>query len=108
MKKLCTWTVLLALAAVASAAGVEVPVIVAEPAGIARTAEPVSGGISLPPQTFKPGQAKLALFDGDKQVPAQITSPVAISTSACASMRWERSQTASVSTGPSCPIAARS
>jgi hypothetical protein len=54
----------------------EVPVNVAEPAGIARKAEPVSGGIALPAGMFKPGQVKLALFDGDKSIPVQVSELV--------------------------------
>ena len=54
----------------------EVPVNVAEPAGIARRAEPVSGGISLPAEMFKPGTFKLALFDGDKSIPVQVSELV--------------------------------
>ncbi len=55
---------------------VEVPVNVAEPAGIARKAEPVSGGISLPAGMFKPGTVKLALFDGNKSIPVQVSELV--------------------------------
>jgi hypothetical protein len=54
----------------------EVPVIVQEPAGIARKAEPVSGGIALPAGMFKPGTVKLALVDGTKQVPVQVSELV--------------------------------
>jgi hypothetical protein len=54
----------------------EVPVNVAEPAGIARKAEPVSGGISLPAGMFRPGTVKLALFDGDKSIPVQVSELV--------------------------------
>ena len=54
----------------------EVPVNVEEPAGIARKAEPVSGGIALPAGMFKPGQVKLALLDGDKSIPVQVSELV--------------------------------
>ena len=54
----------------------EVPVIVQEPAGIARKAEPVSGGIALAAGMFKPGTVKLALFDGTRPVPAQVSELV--------------------------------
>ncbi|MHC4641184.1 MAG: hypothetical protein ACYS32_06020 [Planctomycetota bacterium] len=54
----------------------EVPVNVEEPAGIARKAEPVSGGIALPAGMFKTGQVILALFDGDKSIPIQVSELV--------------------------------
>jgi len=54
----------------------EVPVNVEEPAGIARRAEPVSGGIALPAGMFKYSQVKLALFDGDKSIPVQVSELV--------------------------------
>jgi len=54
----------------------EVPVNVAEPAGIARKAEPVSGGIALPGGMFKPGTVELALFDEDKSIPVQVSELV--------------------------------
>jgi len=61
----------------ASALGaVEVPVLVKEPAGIGRKAEPISGGISLPRGLFKPGEVQLALFDKNKPVPAQVSELV--------------------------------
>jgi hypothetical protein len=59
------------------ASALEIPVIVQEPAGIARHAEPVSGGVPLPAGAFKPGDgAKFALFDGDRPVPVQVTELV--------------------------------
>lgn len=59
--------------AASSAAEVSVPVTVAEPAGLARTGEPASGGVP-----FKKGQVQsvdsLALFDNTgKPVPAQFS-----------------------------------
>lgn len=54
----------------------EIPVIVREPAGIARKAEPVSGGIPLPDGVFKPAHVDLALYDGDRPVGAQIVEHV--------------------------------
>lgn len=54
----------------------EVPVIVQEPAGIARKTEPVSGGIALPAGMFKPGTVKLALFHGDRPIPVQCSELV--------------------------------
>ena len=53
------------------AAALEVPVIVEEPAGVARRGEPVSGGIALPPGQFKPGAA-FALVDGTIPLPVQV------------------------------------
>ncbi len=54
----------------------EVPVIVREPAGIARRAEPVSGGIPLPEGIYQPGKVGLALCDGDKPIPVQVSELV--------------------------------
>ena len=54
----------------------EVPVNVVEPAGIDRRAEPVSGGIALPPGMFKPDTIKLALLDEDKSIPVQVSELV--------------------------------
>ncbi|UCE50312.1 MAG: fibronectin type III domain-containing protein [Phycisphaerales bacterium] len=63
---------------VAASAGesIRCPVIVHEPAGIDRRSEPVSGGISLPQGVFRPGAVKLALFDGDRAVPVQVSELV--------------------------------
>lgn len=69
--------VLLIGCVVASAGeSIDIPVIVQEPAGIARKSEPVSGGISLPKGVFRPGTVNLALFDGDEAVPVQISELV--------------------------------
>ncbi len=59
-----------------AARALEVSVTVQETAGIARTAEPVSGGIPLPEGVYKPGQVKLTLTDGGKPVPCQVTELV--------------------------------
>lgn len=67
---------LLVLSLFSLAQAFEVPVNVEEPAGIARKVEPVSGGIALPAGMFKPGQVKLALFDGDKSIPVQVSELV--------------------------------
>ena len=48
----------------------DIPITVQEPSGLARTAEPVSGGIPMPWAEFKADQP-FALFDGDKEVPLQ-------------------------------------
>ena len=47
---------------------VEVPLIVEEPAGVARTNAPVTGGIPLPPGAVK-SVDDLALLGPDKKVP---------------------------------------
>jgi len=60
----------------ASLQAFEVPVIVQEPAGIARKAEPVSGGIALADGMFKSGTVKLALFDVAEPVPVQVSELV--------------------------------
>jgi len=54
----------------AAAEELSVPITVEEPAGIARSAEPVSGGIPLPWGQFKADQP-FALFEGEKEVPLQ-------------------------------------
>ncbi len=51
------------------------PITVEEPAGVARKAEPVTGGIPLPWGRFKADQP-FALFDGAKEVPVQVTPHV--------------------------------
>jgi len=67
------WLVLVVtLAAGPVLAAFEVPVVVEEPAGVARTNEPVSGGIPLPAGRFKP-DATFALFDGERAIPVQVT-----------------------------------
>ncbi|HOX06705.1 MAG TPA: hypothetical protein PK280_09900 [Planctomycetota bacterium] len=54
----------------ALAGGFEVKLSVEEPAGLARRAEPVSGGIPLPAATFRKDQP-FAVFNGAGEVPAQ-------------------------------------
>ncbi len=51
----------------------QLPLSVTEPAGLARTAEPVSGGVPLPPGRFRGGQG-FSLFSCEgKELPVQIT-----------------------------------
>jgi len=76
MKRATSAALLIALCCPLPLQAFEVPVIVQEPAGIARRAEPVSGGIPLPEGIFKPGTVKLALFDGDRPIPVQISELV--------------------------------
>lgn len=57
------------LAAPAGAA-LSIPLTVHEPGGVARTAEPVTSGVPLPPGTQTSGWA---LFDGNREIPLQIT-----------------------------------
>ena len=66
----------LALLSVASVAGaLEIPITVEEPLGVARTAEPVSGGIPMPWGQVKAG-TPWALFDGATEIPLQATPMV--------------------------------
>ncbi|MCX7590926.1 MAG: hypothetical protein N2255_04790, partial [Kiritimatiellae bacterium] len=58
------------------ASGLEIPLTVLEPAGVARWSEPVSGGIPLPWGQFKQDQT-FALFDGDREIPVQ-TLPLVV------------------------------
>ncbi|MFW6107704.1 MAG: hypothetical protein ACOC70_00760, partial [bacterium] len=51
-----------------SAAELELEITVKEPSGIARKAEPVSGGVPLPWGVYKEDQS-FALYDGGKAVP---------------------------------------
>jgi hypothetical protein len=60
-----------ASAAVCAAEEWSIPITVEEPLGLARTAEPVSGGIPLPQGMFKPGQA-FTLLDGAAAAPVQV------------------------------------
>ena len=60
----------------ASGAGFSLSLTANEPAGVARKAEPVSGGIPLPPKMFKKGQP-FALFDGGTAIPVQV-SPLVV------------------------------
>ncbi len=69
-------TVVVGLSARAPAAGDwQLAVTVEEPAGVTRTAAPVSGGIPLVKGAYKPGQA-FALFEGGKEIPLQVISLV--------------------------------
>ena len=61
----------LAVSASLSAQGLAVPLTVQEPAGIARTAEPVTVGVPLPRDGGVASVDRLGLFDGDVAVPAQ-------------------------------------
>jgi exo-rhamnogalacturonan lyase-like protein len=53
--------------------GVEVALSVKEPAGIARKAQPATGGVSFKPGEVKSGKQLLLLDSGGKPVPAQFT-----------------------------------
>ncbi|MHC4745380.1 MAG: hypothetical protein ACYS8Z_25995, partial [Planctomycetota bacterium] len=70
----CVFVFVLSLTSALSA--IEIPLTVVESAGIARRGEPVSGGVSLPGEMFEPGEVELALYDGDKQIPLQVTELV--------------------------------
>jgi hypothetical protein len=68
------WFVLMLAAALvppASVYAMDIPLTVEEPTGVARSAEPVSGGIPLPAGQFKPEQA-FSLLDGTRPVPVQV------------------------------------
>lgn len=70
----CCFVVVLSWASVSQ--GLEIPLIVQEPAGIARHREPISGGISLPASKFRPGMVSLALYDDNRSIPVQVTELV--------------------------------
>ncbi len=57
-------------------AALSLPITVEEPAGLARVAEPVSGGIPLPQGRYKKGQP-FALFEDGREVPLQV-SPLVV------------------------------
>jgi hypothetical protein len=59
------------LAGAAQSGEFEIKLTVEEPAGLARKAEPVSGGIPLPAGLFKKDQA-FAVFAGAQEIPAQV------------------------------------
>ena len=67
MRKLCLVCGVVAAATRAFAADLSVPITVQEPAGVARKAAPVSGGIPLPWGVYKASQ-HFAL----KEVPSQV------------------------------------
>ena len=58
-------------AAASALAELAVPLSTVEPVGVARSGEPVSGGIPLPWNTYRQDQA-FAVFAGSKEVPAQV------------------------------------
>jgi hypothetical protein len=51
-------------------AAISLPISVQEPAGTSRTAEPVTSGVPLPAGTQT---TRWALFDGNKEIPVQVT-----------------------------------
>ena len=53
-----------------AAAAISLPLSVQEPAGTGRTAEPVTSGVPLPAGTTS---TRWALFDGNKEIPLQVT-----------------------------------
>ena len=76
---------MLGAAAAAAAEGYEVPLTVTESAGVARTAEPISGGVPLPRGKFAANQPfRLAAADG-KEIPCQVT-PLVVETDGA--LRW--------------------
>ena len=76
MRAVISSALLVVLSWISLAEAFEIPVNVEEPAGIARKAEPVSGGIALPPEMFKPGTIELALFEGNIPLPVQVSELV--------------------------------
>ncbi len=67
---------LLGSPAIRAAGLLEIPITVAEPAGIDRISEPVSGGIPLPKGIFRPGGVELALCDANTVIPVQVSELV--------------------------------
>lgn len=85
MHHLSSLLFVLAVAASAAAEDFQVPFSVEEPAGVARTAEPVSGGLPLPRGRF-PASQQFALFRADgTELPVQV-SPLVVETDG--SLRW--------------------
>ncbi|MFP4055722.1 MAG: hypothetical protein ACLF0G_02515 [Candidatus Brocadiia bacterium] len=79
------WVAMMALAGAAAAAEFELPLSVEEPAGAARQAEPISGGVPLPQGRFAKDQP-FALFRADgAEVPCQV-SPLVVETDG--TLRW--------------------
>ncbi|MFW6158498.1 MAG: hypothetical protein ACOC8E_03985 [Planctomycetota bacterium] len=75
MKKWVILCLVLLLTGSAPAAGLSLEITVKEPAGVARTSWPVSGGIPLPWGRFQKDQP-FALFDGGNEIPVQVTPHV--------------------------------
>ena len=55
--------------------GLDLPFIVSEPAGAARGAETVSGGIPMPEGVYK-DPSKFSLYNGDKEIPVQVSPTI--------------------------------
>lgn len=70
MKKVLVVLCLASLLAPAMGQELAVPITVQDAAGVARVSEPASGGIPLPWGKYQKDQG-FALFEGDKEVPAQ-------------------------------------
>ena len=68
----------LACAALACAGEFEVPLSVQEAAGVARKAEPISGGVPLPKGKFKKDQAFALFKNGGAEVPCQAVPLVVV------------------------------
>jgi hypothetical protein len=58
------------LAVIPARAALSIPLTVREPGDSSRTAEPVTGGVPLPPGTQT---SSWALFEGDREIPLQVT-----------------------------------
>ena len=77
MKVLCTALTAAVLAGTAGGEEFKVELEVAESAGAARKAEPISGGVPLPRGRFKTGQPFAFFKPGGREVPCQVTPLVA-------------------------------
>ncbi|KKL28910.1 hypothetical protein LCGC14_2370430, partial [marine sediment metagenome] len=82
-----TWATPIVLASVLAAQGeaLQVPMAVAEPIGLARKAEPISGGIPLPKGMFQKGQA-FAIFGADGRERPSQALPLVVDRDG--SLRW--------------------
>ena len=75
----------LVVAGPSAAADFQVPLTVTESAGVARTAEPISGGVPLPRGTFRKDQGFCLTGAGGAEVPCQAT-PLVVE--ADGTLRW--------------------
>ncbi len=64
--------------------GLEIPLTVQEPIGVARHNSPVTSGVGLPRGEF-PRDQRFSLFDGDREIPLQ-TTPLVVETDG--TLRW--------------------
>ena len=68
----CRYLTFLMVAVCIGASGLDVPLLVEEPAGVSRSNAPVSSGICFPRGALKKAQ-EFSLWDGERELPLQVT-----------------------------------